>query len=159
MIFGPFLCSTTFTITNDLRCRGYSSSSSTARKRKRQNSNFLFLLFIDHRFPRFGRKYYALISELPCRSPAVSLNTSGIARSFSISIAAVLPYREYEQVSALFLYDPAILPRAEKRFLIQFFFPLCSVARLTEQRIAVILSPESLIAWPESCTTGHALSI
>ena len=105
-----------------------------AEKRKRQNSTFLFLLFIDHRFPRFDRKYYALL-DFPCRGPAVSSNTSGIARSFSISLAAVLPYREYEQVSALFLYDPAILPRAEKRFLIQLFFPLCSAAILTEQRI------------------------
>ena len=64
--------------------------------------------------------------ESPGRGPAVSLNTSGIARSFSILTAAALPYREYEQVSALFLSDPAILSRAEKRFLIQFFFSLLS---------------------------------
>ena len=122
MIFGPFLCSTTFTITNDLRCRGYSSSSSSARKRKRQNSTFLFLVFIDHRIPRFGRKYYARVFEFPCRSPAVSLNTSGIARSFSISPAAVLPYREYEQVSALFLCDPAILSFEQKSLSLSHFF-------------------------------------
>ena len=53
-----------------------------AEKRKRQNSTFVFLVFIDHRFPRFGRKYYARIFEFPGRGPAVSLNTSGIARSF-----------------------------------------------------------------------------
>ena len=122
MIFGPFLCSTTFTITNDLRCRGYSPSSSTARKRKRQNSTFLFRLFINHQFPRFDRKYYALL-DFPCRGPAVSSNTSGIARSF-ISLAAVLPYREYEQVSALF----SLIPRfcQEQKSVSFSHFSLCS---------------------------------
>ena len=124
MIFGPFLCSTTFTITNDLRCRGYSSPSSSARKRKRQNSTFLFLVFIDHRIPRFGRKYYARIFELPGRGPAVSLNTSGIARSFSISLAAVLPYREYKQVSALFSLTPRFCQ--EQKSVSFSHFSLCS---------------------------------
>ena len=72
--------------------------------------------------------------ESPGRGPAVSLNTSGIARSF-ISLAAVLPYREYEQVSALFLYDPAILSFEQKSVSLSHFFSLCSAARLTEQRI------------------------
>ena len=158
MIFGPFLCSTTFTITNDLRCRGYSSSSSTARKRKRQNLTFYSSFTSIIKF----RASVVSITRAFSNFPAAVLPYLGIrvgSRAlFSISLAAVLPYREYEQVSALFLSDPAILSRAEKRFLIQ-SFSLCSAARLTEQRISVILSPESLIAWPEFLTTGHALSI
>ena len=145
MIFGPFLCSTTFTITNnhDLRCLGYSSTSSTARKRKRQNSTFLFLVFIDHRFPRFGCKYRALLFRfsLP-RSLRIFEYEWDCALFFDFA-AATLPYREYEQVSALFLSDPAILSRAGKRLPTSF---LCSAARPTELRIAVILSQESLIA-------------
>ena len=139
MIFGPFLCSTTFTITNDLRCRGYSSSSSTARKREKQNSTFVFLVFIDHRFTRFGCKYYARIFEFPCRGPAVSLNTSGFARSSSISVAAVLPYLEYEQVSALSLLFPRFCLE-QKSVSLSHFFSLCSAARLTEQRIVDCLA-------------------
>ena len=96
-------------------------------EKKKTELDFLFLVFIDHQIPRFGRKYYARIFEFPGRGPAVSLNTSGIARSFSIFPAAALPYLEYEQVSALFLYDPAILSFEQKSLsLSQFFFSLLS---------------------------------
>ena len=134
MIFGPFLCSTTFTITNDLRCRGYSSSSSSARKRKRQNSTFLFLVFIDHRIPRFGRKYYARVFEFPCRSPAVSLNTSGIARSFSILLPLPCRIVNTSRLARFFSLIPRFC-QEQKSVSLSNPFPLCSAARLTEQRI------------------------
>ena len=152
MIFGPFLCSTTFTITNDLRCRGYSSSSSSARKRKRQNSTFLFLVFIDHRIPRFGRKYYARIFEFSGRGPAVSLNTSGIARFFFLfRLPLSCRIVNTSRLARIILFDTAILPRTEKRLPIPSFFLFAQQQDW--------LSRDSLIAWPEFLTTGHARSI
>ena len=126
-----------------------------ARRRRKRNSTFLFFVFIDHRFTRFGRKYYAYLYYFPCRGPAVSLNTSGFARTFTVSLAAVLPYREYEQVSAFFLldffpgsaarptelrinFDSRVSAKSRKAFP---YFCLCSAARQTEPRIDLIPVP------------------
>ena len=97
MIFGPFLCSRL------LQLRTISVAAGTLqrhrhRKRKRQ-LNFLFFVFIDHRFPRFGRKYCALLSlPLPCR--VIEYEQVSVP---PLDYSLPLPCRviEYEQVSAL----------------------------------------------------------
>ena len=127
MIISPFLCSIDFYDYVRSPLPRYSSLSLPARKRK-QHSTFVFFVFIDHRFTRFGRKYYELLFD---SRPAVSLNTSGIARPFSILFfAALSPNR-------------VAIP--------SHFFWLCSAARPTEpsfhsrfsviEQISISLSP------------------
>ena len=128
MIIGPFLCSTTFTITNDLRCRGYSSSSSSARKREKDRTRLFYSSFSSIIDFRASAVSIARFSIFPAAVLPYHRIRVGSRAFFLISIAAVLPYPEYEQVSVHFLS----------------FSLLCSAARPTELRIAVILSPESL---------------
>ena len=67
-----------------------------AEKKKTTQLSYSFSSIIDFRVSAVS-----IARPFPCRCPAVSLNTSRLARFPSISPAAVLPYLEYEQVSAL----------------------------------------------------------
>ena len=127
---------------------------------------------ILHRHRRHGKEkdrtrlfYSSFSSIIEFRASVVS-----ITRAFSNFPAAVLPYLWIRVGSRALLFRLPLSCRIVNTSRLARFslwsrdsaksrkaFPF--LIFLFAQRITVILSPESLIAWPEFLTTGHARSI
>ena len=147
MIIGPSLCSIDFYNYEQSPFPRYSSSSSRGEKKKK-NTRLLYSSLssnIDCRASAVSITRF--FSILACRGPAVSLNTSGIARPFSI----------------FFFFFAALSPN--RVAIPTHFFWLCSAARPTEpsldSRFSVIeqISNSPSLLTPRFCQEQESVSL